>query len=89
MEGITGEAAICCVDHALLAVGTFLASYGHAGSACFSELAKVAVTGFTETLDQPACLFPAGWIAAMSRLWWLDQYAWRAIGILMVVAYLA
>ena len=89
MIGIAGDTAVSGIDHALLAVGTFLASYGHAGTARLAELAKVAVAGFTKPFDEPACFLPAGWVAAMSRLWWLDQYAGSAIGILMVVAYLA
>ena len=73
MIGITGEAAICCIDHALLAVGALLAGYSHAGPERLAKLAHIAVTGFAETFDESLGFLPAGWVAAMSRLRWLDQ----------------
>lgn len=73
MEGVAGEAAICCIGSALLAVGTLLAGYSHAGPARFAKLAHIAVTGFAETFDESLGFLPAGWIAAMCWLWRLDQ----------------
>lgn len=73
MERIAGDAAIRGIDNTLFAVGTFLVSHGHAGLARLAELAKVAVTGRAKPFGDLLGFFPAGWIAAMSLLRWLDQ----------------
>lgn len=89
MEGVTCHTAFRGIDGALFAVAALLAGDGLARLALLAELARVAVTGLAKPLDKLFRFFPAGWVAAMRWLRRLDHRARRAIGILMVVAYLA
>jgi hypothetical protein len=89
MVRIASDTPIRGIDCTLLAVEALLASNGYARLARLAELAQVAVTRLAKPLRDLLRFFPAGWIAAMSLLWWLDQWARSAIFVLMVVAYLA
>lgn len=88
MVRVAGDTAISGIDNTLFAVGTFLAGHGHAGLARLAELAKVAVAGRAKPFGDLPGFFPAGWVAAMGWLCWLDHRARHTVLVLMVIAYL-